>query len=69
MGRLSCPWYFPGKDIGVRLSFPSPVDLSDPKIKPGSPALAGQLFTTEPHGKPHKGMVNDSIFMNLLLIV
>ena len=32
--------------------FPSPGDLSDPGIKPTSPALAGGFFTTEPPGKP-----------------
>ena len=30
---------------------PSPGDLLDPRIKPGSPALAGGCFTTEPPGK------------------
>ena len=33
------------------LPFPSPGDLPDPGIKPGSPALAGRFFTTEPPGK------------------
>ena len=28
------------------LSFPAPRDLSDPGIKPASPALAGRVFTT-----------------------
>ena len=37
------------------LPFPTPRDLSDPGIKPTSPAslaLAGRFFTTEPPGKP-----------------
>ena len=34
------------------LPFPSPEDSPDPEIKPVSPALAGQFFTTEPPGKP-----------------
>ena len=34
------------------LSFPSPGDLSDSGIKPVSPALASEFFTTEPPGKP-----------------
>ena len=34
------------------LLFPSPGDLPDPVIKPGSLALAGRFFTTEPPGKP-----------------
>ena len=34
------------------LPFPSPGYLSDPRIEPASPALAGRFFTTEPLGKP-----------------
>ena len=34
------------------LPFPSPGDLLHPRIKPASPALAGNFFTTEPLGKP-----------------
>ena len=34
---LLCPWDFPGKSNG--LPFPSPGDLPDPEIEPGSPAL------------------------------
>ena len=34
------------------LPFPSPGDLPDPGIEPGSPALAGGCFTTEPPRKP-----------------
>ena len=34
------------------LPFPSPGDLPHPGIEPGSPALAGRFFTTEPPGKP-----------------
>ena len=33
------------------LPFPSPGDLSNPGVKPRSPALAGRFFTTEPSGK------------------
>ena len=38
------------------LPFPSAGDLSDPRIEPVSPALAGGFFTTEPPGKPKKKM-------------
>ena len=31
--------------------FPSPGDLPDPGIEPGSPALTGRFFTTVPPGK------------------
>ena len=34
------------------LPFTSPGDLPDPGIRPGSPALAGRFFSTEPPGKP-----------------
>ena len=40
--------------------FPSPRDLSDPGIKPTSPALAGGFFTTEPPGKPPAKLVSVS---------
>ena len=33
--------------------FPPPEDLPYPGIKPGSPALAGKFFTTEPPGNPN----------------
>ena len=33
------------------LPFPSPGDLPDPGIEPGSPALAGGFFTTEAPGR------------------
>ena len=39
------------------LPFPTPGDLPDPGMEPGtpvSPALAGGLFTAEPPGKPTK---------------
>ena len=39
--------------------FPLPGDLPNPGIKPRSPvspALAGRFFTTEPPGKPHRGL-------------
>ena len=36
------------------LPFPSPGDLPDPGIQPGSPALEGDTLTSEPPGKPCK---------------
>ena len=35
------------------LPFPSPGDLSNPGIKPGSPALQADSVPSEPPGKPH----------------
>ena len=43
-----------------RLSFPSPGDLPDPGIKPGSPALQADSLPSEPPGKPYfKGAERD----------
>ena len=42
---------FPKQEYWSGLPFPSPGDLPDPGIKPGSLALAGRFFTTEPPGK------------------
>ena len=39
------------------LPFPSPVDLPDPGIKPGSPALQADTLPTEPPGKPLAHMI------------
>ena len=36
------------------LPFPSPGDLPDPGIEPGSPALQADALTSEPPGKPKK---------------
>ena len=37
------------------LPFPSPGDLPDPEIKPGSPTLRADTLPSEAPGKPHKG--------------
>ena len=45
---------FSGQEHWSGLPFPPPGDLSNQGIKPASlasPALAGELFTTEPPGK------------------
>ena len=49
--RLLCPWDSPGKSTGVGCRFPSPGDLSDPGIEPGSPAFQADALTSEPPGK------------------
>ena len=36
-----------------RLLFPSPGDLPDPGVEPGSPALKADSLPSEPPGKPH----------------
>ena len=40
-----------GIELMSALPFPTPGDLPDPGIKPGSPALAGRFFTSEPSRK------------------
>ena len=42
---------FPRQEYWRALLCPSPGDLPRSGIKPGSPALAGRFFTTEPPGK------------------
>ena len=44
------PWDFPGKSTGVGLPFPSPGDLPNPGIEPGSPALQADALPSEPPG-------------------
>ena len=43
---------FPKQEYWSGLPFPSPGDLSDLRIEPASPALAGRFFTVEPAEKP-----------------
>ena len=54
---------FPRQEHWSALSFPSKGDLSDPRIKPASPASAGEageLFTAEPPGKPGKAIYQET---------
>ena len=44
------PIGFPRQEYWSGLPFPPLGDLPHPGIKPLSPALAGELFTTEPPG-------------------
>ena len=44
---------FSRKEYWSGLPFPSPGDLPEPGIEPGSPALQTDSFTTEPPGSPH----------------
>ena len=38
------------------LPFPSPGDLPDPRIEPGSPALQADALPSEPPGKPNRSL-------------
>ena len=42
---------FSRKEYWSGLSFPSPGDLPDPEIEPGSPAFQADALTSEPPGK------------------
>ena len=42
---------FSRREYWSGLPFPSPVDLPDPGIDPGSPALEADALTSEPPGK------------------
>ena len=44
---------FPRQEYGSGLPFPPPGNLPDPRIEPGSPALAGRIFTTVTPGNPN----------------
>ena len=44
------PWSFSGKSTGVGLPFPSPGDLPDPGMEPGSSALQTDALSPEPQG-------------------
>ena len=43
---------FSRQEYWTGLPFPSPGDLPDPGIEPGSPALEANGLTSEPPGKP-----------------
>ena len=46
------PMGFPMQENWSALLLPSSGDLTDPRIEPASPALAGRVFAIEPPGKP-----------------
>ena len=50
--QASLSMEFSGQEYWGGLSFPSPGDLHDPGIKPGSPALQAYSLPSEPPGKP-----------------
>ena len=48
----SCPWGFSRQEHWSGLPFPSPGDLPDAGIEPGSPALQADSLMTKLQGKP-----------------
>ena len=49
------------------LPFPSPGDLPDPGIAPGSPALEADALTSEPSGKPMSIYTMSYLYIHLLV--
>ena len=55
------------------MPFPSPGDLPDPGIEPGSPALQADTLSSEPPGKPeyylamkiNEALIHTTTWMNL----
>ena len=47
------PVGFPRQELRSGLPFPSPGDLPNPGIEPGSPALQADILPSEPPGKPY----------------
>jgi hypothetical protein len=42
---------FPRQEYWSRLSVPSPGDISDPEMEPGSPLLQADSLVSEPQGR------------------
>ena len=62
--RLFCSGDSPGKNTeGSGLPCPSPGDLSNPGIKPRSPALQADSLPGEPQGKPKKSGAGSLSFL------
>ena len=54
---------FSRQEYWIGLPFPSPGDLPNPGIKPGSPAFQADALTSEPPGKPFM-KYRSQVFMN-----
>ena len=52
---------FSRQEYWSELPFPSPGDLSDPGLKPGSPALQPDSFPSEPPGKVRSKLYEDRL--------
>ena len=53
VGQAPLSMGFSWQEYWSGLPFPSPGDLSDPGIKPGSPALQADSLPSKPPGKPY----------------
>ena len=63
--RLPCPCEFSRQDYWSGLSFPSPGDLPNLGIKPGSPTLQADSSPSEPPGKPNL-LISTAIYCSLM---
>ena len=52
VGQTPPPMVFSSQEYWSGLPFPSPGDLPDPGIEPGSPALQADSLPSEPPGNP-----------------
>ena len=52
VGQTPPPMVFSRQEYWSGLPFPSPGDLPDPGIEPGSPALQADSLPSEPPGNP-----------------
>jgi len=56
---------FPRQEYWSGLPFPSPGDLLNPRIKPGSPTLQTDWLPTEPPGKALKRCEEKAVLTSL----
>ena len=63
--RAPPPMGFSRQECWSGLPFPSPGDLPDPGIKPGSPALQADVLPSEPPGKPIVNKTGVDVFPEL----
>ena len=59
-----CPWGFSRQEYWSGLLFPSPGDLPDPGIEPGSPALQADSLLSESPGKPLR---DENYYLSMIL--
>ena len=72
VGLFATPWTvayqvppsmgFSRQECWSGLPFPSPGDLLDPGIEPGSPTLQADALPSEPPGKPSRTLLISSVF-------
>ena len=58
---------FPRQEYWSELPFPSPRDLPNPGIEPGSPSLQANALPSEPPGKPHGKREKDKVTLRKMI--